>query len=79
MTPQNYCQISRTHEQVKLVKETLSRKTCSLYIPVNKLVKKLVKENLLSSVRGLKQFRKFYQSGYFIISTDISDAIKRLW
>ena len=24
MTPQNYCQISRTHEQIKLVKENLT-------------------------------------------------------
>ena len=52
VTPQNYCQISRTHEQIKLVKENLSRKTCSSHIRVNELVKKLVKENLLVC-RGL--------------------------
>ena len=42
-----YCQISRTQEQTKPVKENLSRKTCSSYRSVSKLVKKLVKENLV--------------------------------
>ena len=42
-----HCQISRTQEQIKPVKDKLSRKTCSPYRCVSKLVKKLVKENLL--------------------------------
>ena len=42
-----YCQISRTQERIKPVKENLSRNTCSSYGRVSKLVKKLVKENLL--------------------------------
>ena len=42
-----YCQISRTQEQTKPVKEKLSRKNCSSYRRGSELVKKLVKENLL--------------------------------
>ena len=46
-----YCQISRTQEEIKLVKDNLSRKTCSSYRRVSELVKKLVKENLLVCTR----------------------------
>ena len=49
-----YCQISRTQEQIKPVKDNLSRKTCSSFRRVSELVKKLVKENLLACT-GLKQ------------------------
>ena len=47
------CQISRTQEQIKPVKEKLSRKTCSSYRRASELDKKLVKENLLVCA-GLK-------------------------
>ena len=44
---EKYCQISRTQEQIKHVKDNLSRKTCSSYGRVSELVKNLLKENLL--------------------------------
>ena len=62
VTPQNYCQISRTREQIKLVEENLSRKTCSSYIRVSELVRKLVKENLLVCT-GLKSLYHSLCSG----------------
>ena len=48
-----YCQISRTQEEIRPVEENLSRKICSSYRCVSKLVKKLVKEDLLVCA-GLK-------------------------
>ena len=42
---------SRTHEQIKLVKDNLREETCSLYPRESKATRELVKENL--GVRGL--------------------------
>ena len=38
---------SRAHEEIKLVRENLRKKTCSLYIRASKTTKELVKENLV--------------------------------
>ena len=42
-----------THEQIKLVKENLRGKTCSLYTRASKATKELVKENLVGMCAGL--------------------------
>ena len=77
VTPQNYCQISCTHKQIKFVNESLSRKTCSSYIRVSKFVKKLVKEN--SSVRGFKLLYLTIQKGWPNNRDDVSESLRPYW